>query len=74
MATKGKGKILDGQIAFEFMGVMETEVKPRKAKVIEKNTINKKEFKTKKIFRKKLVNVKLNHLKKNRKARKIKRK
>ena len=69
MATKGKGKLIDGQIAFEFMGVMETEVKPRKAKVIEKNTQNKKEFKTKKIFRKKHVNVKPNHIKKNRKVR-----
>ena len=69
MATKGKGKILDGQIAFEFMGVMETEVKPRKSKAIEQT---KKEIKTKKIFRKKYVNVKHNHLKKNRKVRKVK--
>ena len=68
MATKGKGKILDGQIAFEFMGVMKTEVKPRKLKAIEQK---KKEIKTKKIFRKKHVNVKSNHLKKNRKVRKI---
>ena len=73
MATKGKGKILEGQIAFDFMGELEVEIKPRKKKVIEQNIV-KKEIKTKKIFRKKLVNIKLNHLKKNRKARKIKRK
>lgn len=74
MATKGKGKILDGQIAFEFMGIMETEVKPRRTKAIEQKIINKKQTKTKKIFRKKYVNVKPNHLKRHRKVRKISRK
>ena len=71
MATKGKGKILDGQIAFEFMGTLETEIKPRKAKVIEKHIIKKTTIETKKVFRKKHVNVKYNHLKKNRKVRRI---
>ena len=71
MATKGKGKGIEGQIAFEFMGVMETEMKPRKSKAIEKHDIKKKEIRTKKIFRKKHVNVKPNHLKKNRKIRKF---
>ena len=54
MATKGKGKILDGQIAFEFMGIMETEIKPRKTKVIERKTTKQKEIKTKKSFQKKI--------------------
>ena len=69
MTTKGKGKILDGQVAFEFMGVMETEIKPIKSKVIVKNILKKQEIKTKKVFRKKHINVKYNHLKKNRKVR-----
>ena len=68
MATKGKGKILDGQIAFDFMGELKVEIKPRKKKVIEHNIV-KKEIKTKKVFRKKYVSVKPNHLKKNRKVR-----
>ncbi len=68
MATKGKGKILDGQIAFEFMGIMETEIKPKRAKTIEQKNINKKQTKIKKIFRKKYVNVKPNHLKKHRRV------
>ena len=72
MATKGKGKILDGQIAFEFMGTLETEIKLIKTKVIERKTTKQKEIKTKKVFRKKYVNVKYNHLKKNRKVRKVK--
>ncbi len=71
MATKGKDKIIDGQIAFDFMGELEVEIKPRKSKVIEKNITKKKEIKTKKVFRKKHVNVKYNHLKKNRKVRRI---
>ena len=71
MATKGNSKIIDGQIAFEFMGSMKTEIKPRKTKVIEENTTKKKEIKTKKVFRKKHVNVKYNHLKVNRKVRRI---
>ena len=65
MATKGKGKILDGQIAFEFMGVLETEVKPRKTKAVDKE-----ETKPQKVFR--IKNVKANRLKKNRKVRRIK--
>ena len=69
MATKGKGKILDGQIAFEFYGELEQTIKPIKAKANEKKIINKKEIKTKKVFRKKQANVKYNHLKKNRKVR-----
>lgn len=71
MATKGKDKIIEGQIAFDFMGELEVEIKPRKTKVIEKNII-KKEIKTKKVFRKNYVNVKPNHIKKNRKVKKIK--
>ena len=69
MATKGKDKIIDGQIAFDFIGEMEVEIKPRKTKVIEKNIIKQKEIKTKKVFRKKHINVKPNHLKVNRKVR-----
>ena len=71
MATKGKDKIIDGQIAFDFMGELKVEIKSRKTKEIEKNIIKQKEIKTKKVFRKKYVNVKFNHLKKNRKVRKV---
>ena len=67
MATKGKSKIIEGQIAFEFFGELKETIKPRKQKVIE----SKKEIKIKKVFRKKHVNVKYNHIKKNRKVRKI---
>ena len=71
MATKGKGKILDGQIAFEFFGELNEDIKPIKKKAIEpKHT---KQIKEKKIYRKKNLNVKANHLKKNRKIRKSKR-
>lgn len=65
MATKGKGKMLDGQIAFDFLAEMKVEIKPRKTRV---EIIKKKEIKTKKVFRKKHVNVKYNHIKKNRKV------
>ena len=69
MATKGKSKIIEGQIGFEFFGEMIEEIKPRKTKLIEKNIIKQNEIKTRKVFRKKYVNVKFNHLKKNRKVR-----
>ena len=71
MATKGKDKIIDGQIAFDFMGELKVEIKSRKTKEIEKNIIKQKEIKTKKVFRENHVNVKPNHLKKNRKVRKV---
>ena len=32
MATKGKNKIINGQIAFDFMGELEVAIKPRKTK------------------------------------------
>ena len=64
MATKGKGKVLDGQIAFNFFGELNEEIVPRKMKT-------KKENKTKKVFRKKKINVKANNIKSNRKVRKL---
>ena len=65
MATKGKDKILEGQIAFEFFGDIEQTIKPKKQKSIEVNKKNKATIK----FRKKYVNVKPNHIKVNRKVR-----
>ena len=64
MATKGKGKVLDGQIAFNFFGELKEEIVLRKMKT-------KKENKTKKVFRKKKINVKANNIKSNRKVRKL---
>ena len=64
MATKGKGKVLEGQIAFDFFGELNEEIVTRKSR-------NKKEIKINKVFRKKHISMKANHLKKNRKIRKI---
>lgn len=73
MATKGKDKILEGQIAFDFFGEIEQAkvIKPKKEKVI--NIETKKEIKKAeiKIFRKVRLNIKHNHFKKARKVRRI---
>lgn len=67
MATKDKGKrrILENQVMFEFFGELETEIKPRKTK--KKQTEVKVEIKKEK--RPKAI--KPNHIKKNRKVRNI---
>ena len=74
MATKGKDKILDGQIAFDFMAELEV-VAPKKARKPKVTIETEKPIKAiiKNIFRKQYINIKPNHLKKNRKVRKIKR-
>ncbi len=72
MATKGKDKIIDGQIAFDFLGEMEVEIKPRKAKV--KNIEIKVAKKVLTRFRKEKLNIKHNHFKSSRKVRRMLRK
>ena len=86
MATKGKDKILEGQIAFDFLSEIEI-IKPKKEKVkkIEKPTLteNKKTVKVKsdkivqpkpKKFRKLRLNIKRTHFKAARKVRRVPRK
>ncbi len=71
MATKGKDKILDGQIAFDFMG----EIEKPKRKITTEKAAKEKIVKTKQVVptikKKKHKNIKLNHYKKSRKLRKI---
>lgn len=72
MATKGKDKILEGQIAFDFLAEMQPVkvTKPKKAKV---KNVEKKvtEIVQKKKFRKANLNIKHNHFKVSRKVRRI---
>lgn len=77
MATKGKDKILDGQIAFDFLSEIEV-VKPEKK---QKKVIKEKEVEPKvekivqvKTFRKAILNIKRNHFKKSRKVKRVPRK
>lgn len=83
MATKGKDKIIDGQIAFDFLAEIEV-VKPEKKKRIkvEENkpekpnrVIKYKQPKKKKPLtiksKRKHKSIKPNHLKKSRKIRRI---
>ena len=64
MATKDKGKkkILDNQITFEFFGELETEIKPFKTQKQPKTEKTK-------IIKRKPKAIKSNHIKKNRKVR-----
>ncbi len=87
MATKGKDKIIDGQIAFDFLGEIEV-VKPQKkvkrvikekkepAKQVRVIKYKKPKIKIKKqkLKKKKYKCIKPNHLKKSRKTRRLPRK
>ena len=64
MATKGKDKIIDGQIAFDFMGELEKD----------KNVETKVAKKVQTRFRKENLNIKHSHFKSVRKVRRIPRK
>lgn len=84
MATKGKDKIIDGQIAFDFLSEMEVvkpvrkkrvkveEMKPEKQPRIIKFKQPKKKKALKIKIKRKYKSIKPNHLKKNRKVRRIK--
>ena len=84
MATKGKDKIIDGQIAFDFLSEIEVvkPVRKKRVKVEEKKPekqtriIKFKQPKKKKALKikikRKYKSIKPNHLKKNRKVRRIK--
>ena len=74
MATKGKDKIIEGQIAFDFMAEMEpinqTKAKQTKDEKLEQKVSEKVQVKT---FSKGTLNIKPNHLKKTRKVKRISR-
>ena len=84
MATKGKDKIIDGQIAFDFLSEIEVvkPVRKKRVKVEEKKPekppriIKYKKPKEKKPLKVKIKtkykSIKPNHLKKNRRVRRIK--
>lgn len=83
MATKGKDKILDGQIAFDFLSEIEVvkPVRKKRVKVEEKKPVQppriikykkpKKEKVVKVKPKKKFRSIKPNHLKKNRRVKRI---
>ena len=83
MATKGKDKILDGQIAFDFLSEIEVvkPVRKKRVKVEEKKPVQppriikyKKPKKNKHLkvkTKRKYKSIKPNHLKKNRRVRRI---
>jgi len=86
MATKGKDKILDGQIAFDFLSEIEQvkpEKKPKKVTKVMENKeslepiklikFKKPKVKAEKRKNKKIIfkSIKPNHLKKSRKIRRV---
>lgn len=64
MATKDKGKkrVLENQLMFEFFGELETEIKPL-------NTKKKPKVEKAETIKRKPKAIKSNHIKKNRKVR-----